>query len=310
MSPAKIIRRLLGIEKQLHKLRHRQEMAASYLEDFYAYEAWRLRHEKEIAPLVVPELSCGLGNQLFQIAAAYALARRTGSNFAVNYAVYSPGSQGRPALKYKDNLYKNIPETDAIPAYKFIETNGRPLFPMRHALLSGYYQSSKYFNDCLDEVRGLFTFPDAALTEAHDFLARDSRPTVGIHVRLGDYVGDSHRDFCSRFYFQTAMRHFSPEKYRFILCSDDPPSALRLLGRSDVEVFTGADELADLSLLSQCQNLILSNSSFSWWSWFLGGKKEKVLAPDRWLRYQGQLMGHETYDPSWIRVPVRRRWFF
>ena len=37
------------------------------------------------------------------------------------------------------------------------------------------------------------------------------------------------------------------------------------------------NELEDLYSLSQCDSVIMSNSSFSWWGAFLGKKKKKLF---------------------------------
>jgi hypothetical protein len=176
---------------------------------------------------------------------------------------------------------------------------------MAHVFLAGYFQSERYFHAYRDEVRGLFVFPDAALAAAGEFLAQDPRPPVGIHVRLGDHVIQPRRNFCNRSYYRRALSRFPKRQFRLVLCSDEPEKARRLVGREDVEVFSGADDLADLALLSRCPRLVLSNSTFSWWASFLGCKKEMVLAPDRWFFRDSREAAFDIYPPDWIRVPTR-----
>ena len=315
MSPSKWVRRLLGIEKRLNLLHRRQDRLRvqmdARLDALCEYGTWLSRNGLPAAPMVVPALSCGLGNHLFQIAAAYALARRTGSAFAVNYDIPSVTSQGHHPSKYRNTLYKNLPVTDIIPGFRFHYGGDDyvPLLPLPHVFLAGYFQSERYFHAYRDEVRDLFVFPDSALADAREFLARDSRPTVGIHVRLGDHVTEPWRNFCTRPYFRRALSRFPKKKFRLVLCSDEPDRARRLIGRDDVEIFSGADELSDLALLSLCPRLVLSNSTFSWWASFLGCKKEMVLAPDRWLFRDFGEVAFDIYQPGWIRVATRPHLF-
>ena len=35
--------------------------------------------------------------------------------------------------------------------------------------------------------------------------------------------------------------------------------------------------------LTQCDNVIMSNSSFSWWGAWLGKRQEKIISPDCWF---------------------------
>jgi hypothetical protein len=181
---------------------------------------------------------------------------------------------------------------------------------MPHVFLSGYFQSEKYFHRYRDEVRDLFVFPDPALAAAADFLARDPRPPVGIHVRLGDYLKKPGRNLCTPSYFRRALSRFSKKQYRFVLCSDDPAQAQSLIDCDEVEVFSGTDDLSEMALLSLCPRLVLSNSTFSWWACFLGRKKEMVLAPDRWLIRNSRPTAFDIYLPEWIRVPTRPNSFF
>ena len=43
------------------------------------------------------------------------------------------------------------------------------------------------------------------------------------------------------------------------------------------------NEVEDLYCLTQCDDIIMSNSSFSWGEHGLGKKKKKIISPDRWF---------------------------
>ena len=62
------------------------------------------------------------------------------------------------------------------------------------------------------------------------------------------------------------------------------------------------DEVEDLFALSQCDSIIMSNSSFSWWGAFLGKTKEKVICPIKWYGPKGPQDFHDLYEDKWIRV--------
>lgn len=315
MKIGKFIRSLLGIESRIENLRIRQKTLEVCLRQSYDLHLADKEDPAMVEPTIVPRLSGGLGNQMFQIAAAYALARRVGSKLALNYDKHFNTGQGNHPLKYKDTLYRKIPITDQWPAsvYHYHEYIYWPVLPVRHLQLDGFFQSGKYFSDCQNEIRDLFEFPEQTLTEARLHLGADKRQTVGIHIRLGDYLEDRYKNslrVCTPHYYRAALRHFPRDKYRFILCSDDPGAAEDLLRGAKVEVFRGSDDLAEMALLSQCNNLIISNSSFSWWSCFLGIKKETVIAPSHWFAEKKRQIDADMYEPDWIKTSTARAFPF
>jgi hypothetical protein len=314
MKIGRFIRTILGVESRLNNLQLRQRVLEKHLVQIYNLSIAYANDASSHNPMIVPRLSGGLGNQLFQIATAYALALRNHSKLAINYDRHLSTGQGNGPLKYKDNLYKKIPETTQWPAplYQYHEYVYCPPYPAKHLQIDGYFQSEKYFSDYQKEVRELFEFPEHAMDEARRYLGADGRQTVGIHIRLGDYLSErykGHLNVCTSDYYQRALRRFSKGQYRFIYCSDSPEAAAQILKGVDAELFQGSDEVADMALLSQCNNLIISNSSFSWWSSFLGVKKETVMAPKNWFALKLRKNDIDMYQPDWIKVKTGRGLF-
>ena len=73
----------------------------------------------------------------------------------------------------------------------------------------------------------------------------------------------------------------------------------------DVSIFKNlhnSDEIEDLYSLSQCDGVIISNSSFSWWGAWLGKKKYKVISPNRWFGPKGPKNYQDIYKKDWIKI--------
>ena len=51
------------------------------------------------------------------------------------------------------------------------------------------------------------------------------------------------------------------------------------------EEYISNDEFTDFYILSKCKYMIMSNSSFSWWTAFLNEKYEMIVGPKRWFNY-------------------------
>ena len=56
--------------------------------------------------------------------------------------------------------------------------------------------------------------------------------------------------------------------------------------------------------MSQCDSVIMSNSSFSWWGLFWE-KKEKIICPDKWYGPRGPKDSEDIYEDSWLKVRFR-----
>lgn len=152
-----------------------------------------------------------------------------------------------------------------------------------------YFQDPKYFEKYANEIKAIF----GDLT----WTGEDMIDYVSIHVRRGDYVGNSfYVDLSLTDYYQKAMAEF-PER-KFLVFSNDIDWCKKQ------EIFKGCDfyhkgELEDFNLMSKCNGHILANSTYSWWAAWLG--KGKVVAPSVKNWYSDGV--ERTVCPStWVRL--------
>jgi hypothetical protein len=152
----------------------------------------------------------GVGNQMFQIAAAYACAKQFGCSFQILKNHFGGASNGSHPSKYYETLYKKIELMNQLKSHsivrekdwafssitedisKLISSNSE----IKAIFLSGYFQSELYFKEYSKEVKNLFTpeggilhflenntpvfeqFPE--LKETHDYAV--------MCIRRGDYL--------------------------------------------------------------------------------------------------------------------------
>ena len=257
--------------------------------------------------MIVNSLCGGLGNQLFQIAAGFSHASRINTDFAINYDLFLTVGQGFKNHKYKDTLYRNIQETarnNFIP-YREPRYSYCPIVNLDNLRLIGYFQSSKYFRGKEKEIKNLFHFPESTVTTIKQKMKNIEKTKVGVHVRLGDYLhanldGVFHK-INYRDYLKKAMSYFSKD-VEYLVFSDDKKFLNSISSNKKFTCMNNEDEVEDLFALSQCDSVIMSNSSFSWWGTFLGKIKEKVICPSKWYGPKGPQDFHDLYEENWIRV--------
>jgi len=208
---------------------------------------------------VVANLCGGMGNQMFQYAAAYALARQNSVPLTLDLtwfeAVAGSAGGGVTARKYALSPFalpvSLVSSTPArlpsrferawrriFPARAQAHVYSEPAFTYDAALfertvpvtLDGYFQSYRYFEAVAQDIRDQFSTP-RALSEASRAMLDKIRSVdaVCIHVRRGDYVTDAAANafhgLCGLDYYQRGLAYLesqaSAQRECFVF-SDDP----------------------------------------------------------------------------------------
>jgi len=206
----------------------------------------------------------GLGNQMFQYAAAYACAARLGVSLGADVGAYTKSDihQGFE-LKRIFNLPLRVVDGSEASGFTSVSQYEKVKFAFTHGLFSkfkprrlvvepyfnywpgivdvddgsymqGYWQSEKYFEDVECSLRKLFTFK---LDPGHensnisgDILKENS---VSLHVRRGDYWSDPEsmptHAVDLKNYYQAAISHVCKHVSEpfFYVFSDDCDWAAR-----------------------------------------------------------------------------------
>lgn len=266
-------------------------------------------------PLVVIQLSGGMGNQMFQYA-LYLQLKALGKNVKIDDKTEYEGRKARPIrLSVFDDKYETPTEvemkclTDSYPdvvskirrkltgrktaAYmeksQFFDAK---VLEMNRAYLIGWWQSEKYFASVKESVREAFTFKNMNLSEAMKVYeeAMENSNSVCVHIRRGDYlqVDEVYGGICTEEYYEKAMQKMRAEVPGccFFIFTNDIPWAKEHMQGEDITVVEGNDEDAgyiDMYLMTRCKHYILANSSFSWWGCYLNStRNKKVIAPRIW----------------------------
>jgi hypothetical protein len=120
----------------------------------------KLYSGEKLRKTIIPRLSGGLGNQLFQISSSYALAKDNDMDFAIDYEYPFTCSQGNHPKKYSTNLYSNIKHKNFCAVEncyeeKQFEFQTINIDNNKNTVLSGYFQSYKYFYHNIDKIKNI-----------------------------------------------------------------------------------------------------------------------------------------------------------
>lgn len=239
--------------------------------------------------MIVIKLLGGLGNQLFAWAYGQALQSR-GYEVAFNRDALVEGTHREYSLGEYFDL-PNHPVTDRIVTEKSMMFDPAYLDPPDGSTIVGYFQTEKYFKSLADQIRYGFNFhwmkkrlTGVAAEISNQIYLSNS---IFMHVRRQDYVGLQHYHGLPTIeYYRNALqeirtRHYGVKAFLFTddywWCVENFPS--------DIQIVVGTNKYEDLRLMAGCKHAILANSSFSWWSAWLGDNQlgRTVVAPKRWF---------------------------
>lgn len=221
----------------------------------------------------------GVGNQLFQIATGYAYAKEHDKELFIDTHEWT-ASQGRHPNEYRETIFKNFKYGDTSITRRISEKSNKyeklP-YEQNSVSLHGYFQSLKYFEDCVEEFKSILSIQHITTDLIND---RD----VAFHIRRGDYINYSHIYGIGDKYFNDRFEEF--RGCNINVFTDSPEIVLREFEKYDFRLIQTKSEITDLTLISQHDNVVCSNSSFSWWASLLGKKKNQIIVPDIWMNGQ------------------------
>lgn len=241
--------------------------------------------------------TCGwLGNNLFELLAAYNVAVKNGDELFL------------PPFQYdnifKNNFFKTLPKEDILIESEYFEPSFRyqNISYTPHMNLNGYFQSPKYFEGLdvrnllkpkLEIKNEILNTVNKQLDKTYEEILAYHRVT-SIHIRRGDFLNFSHvfENLMNTDYYQKAIEKLRSVTDYFLIFSNDIPYCKEIF-KGEEFIFSDSEQeksqgnkssVHDLYLGSYCKNNIIANSSFSWWQGYLNDSPyKKVIYPSKWF---------------------------
>ena len=137
----------------------------------------------------------------------------------------------------------------------------------------------------------------------------ESSNSVGLHIRRGDYVEHAlFKGICDLCYYKKGIKeilHDGKNHVFFIFSNDiqwcEEHIAPLLEGHEFffINQNTGIHSCWDMFLMTHCKDLVIANSSFSWWGAFLNNRGGRVVAPKVWVNGGIEC---DIWLDDWIRL--------
>ncbi|WP_346318551.1 alpha-1,2-fucosyltransferase [Chitinophaga sp. YIM B06452] len=286
--------------------------------------------------MIIVNVSGGIGNQMFQYAFGRYLSILLKKDLFLNKTIYqfnqyrafgldsfhlppncfvgnfndlmNNGMIGEDILLIEEKFFHF--DEELVAGFKELVSENE--LPQRTAfVISGYWQSAKYFEGIKEMIQADFNFrhklEGAALVMQNRIKSENA---VMVHVRRGDYLtcpglfGTVSKEYIIGSIQYCIEKLEAPVFYIF---SDDV-----LWCRENLKEIEGLTFIDDsfydepsksyLQLMSSCKHFIISNSTYSWWASWLGSSKGNLtIAPNEWFTDQTRDT-KDIYGPEWIKL--------
>lgn len=292
--------------------------------------------------MIIVKLMGGIGNQMFEYAAARRLAHVHNATLKIDLGWFENCQAASPrpyelhvfditeSFASKEEISGLVPAAGSkwrrlVPRFsparrpgmfvveKHFHFDPEILKLPNNVHLDGYWQSEKYFRDVTDTIREEFKVkaaPDENNRRMADMI-KDSQ-AVSLHVRRGDYVtnpatGEYHGT-CPLDYYQTAIEMVASKAKNphFFVFSDDPAWVKENVKSQHPMTFVdfnGPDKAyEDMRLMSLCRHHIIANSSFSWWGAWLSKNPGKIVIAPSRWFNSQEIDTKDLIPKEWLRI--------
>jgi hypothetical protein len=267
--------------------------------------------------MVTSYLAGGLGNQIFQVVAAYNLAKKNNDISEFNFNECHTPFQGYQSVKYKDTIFKDFNHKNNLFIENIFSQKGHcfeTITYKKNLQLQGFFQSEKFFEenkkDIVEKLLNGIKSEKEKYENVIKFISsiefNYEKSLVSVHIRRGDYLKFPHiHTPCGLDYYKKAL-FIMKEKigdFKPVFISDDKDWCKEVFKDLDCLISPFNDEIEDLILMINCKHNIIANSSFSWWGAYLNQNPNKiVIGPKKWFGPGGPQDQQDTIPESWIKI--------
>lgn len=236
--------------------------------------------------MLIPEITGGLGNILFQLASCYSIAKDTGHSFGIHKIPFP--SSNHSTVDYMDSILKPWTKyiTTRVTTTQICDKNAYPIpyddfrkyTDDTTVHVKGTLQNHNYFSKYKDEIIPLFDIKSSTITGNSDI-----DDAYFIHIRRGDFVNNWFHYIDLTNYYTHALSYFN-QGIMYVFSNDIAWCEDWQLLKDRRCTFVKENEVDSLALMANCKRGgIGANSSFSWWGLYLNTNRPNLIFPNRFF---------------------------
>lgn len=202
---------------------------------------------------------------------------------------------------------------DSDDPFEFRIKRKRGLFPWIKYCASGFFQNENYFNAAIVSKLKIREALVHHAKEQLEKISKSDQRRIFVHIRRGDHMtwpSADHPAVLPAYWYRQAMdvmrkRYDNP---LFLIFSDDHYYVQDIFGDSQDVWISRQTEYIDFAMMAQCEDGILSASTFAWWAAYFARKLTSsglFIAPMYWGGHRQRNWHPSAIKTSWITyLPV------
>ncbi|OHD05273.1 MAG: hypothetical protein A2086_08585 [Spirochaetes bacterium GWD1_27_9] len=249
----------------------------------------------------------GLGNQMFQYAFGYVVAKKFSTSFYLEKR-----NQFKLDKYFSLRILENSINSLIKPLYKMQTKLGKiKMYDWEdfgtktpesfisqikdNIYYCGYFQSEKYFEGFYKDLQKIFKIKKEYIEQFNSKYEKfyKENKVIAIHIRRGDYInfgddslGGKNMTLPISYYTNCLKQIKDISSYKIIFISDDIEFVKKEFGQKENYFFESNNEIIDFQVILNADKVIMSNSSFSWWASYLNIKATDIYCPNYWLGFK------------------------
>jgi hypothetical protein len=170
--------------------------------------------------------------------------------------------------------------------------------------IDGFFQSYKYFEKYDDILYDILDIKNRKSNIYNIYTYIFSKKNIAIHFRFGDYMylQNMHPIQTIKYYYNSINKLIEILKnnndnilnYNILFFCNEPDNTIvnKYIDRLNkiydnklnfIKINDSINEWVQILMMSLCENIIISNSTFSWWGAYLSEKNTRVIYPKKWF---------------------------